>query len=110
MSALLQVRGLSHHYGQRIGCQDVSFDLRPGELLCIVGESGSGKSTLLKTAAAQLAPSAGSVRYRQRDGDWLELDELSEANRRRLAREEWGFVTQNPRDGLRLNEIGRAHV
>jgi putative phosphonate transport system ATP-binding protein len=27
MSALLQVRGLSHHYGQRIGCQDVSFDL-----------------------------------------------------------------------------------
>ena len=110
MSALLQVRGLSHHYGQRIGCQDVSFDLHPGELLCIVGESGSGKSTLLKTAAAQLAPSAGSVRYRQRDGDWLDLQELSEANRRRLAREEWGFVTQNPRDGLRLNVSAGANV
>jgi putative phosphonate transport system ATP-binding protein len=110
MSALLQVRGLSHHYGQRIGCQDVSFDLHPGELLCIVGESGSGKSTLLKTAAAQLAPSSGSVRYHQRDGDWLDLEELSEANRRRLAREEWGFVTQNPRDGLRLNVSAGANV
>lgn len=110
MSALLQVRGLSHYYGQRVGCENVSFDLHPGELLCIVGESGSGKSTLLKTVATQLAPSAGAVRYRQRDGSWLELDELNEANRRRLAREDWGFVTQNPRDGLRLNVSAGANV
>ncbi|GLQ48516.1 phosphonate C-P lyase system protein PhnK [Dyella lipolytica] len=110
MSALLQVRGLSQHYGQRVGCEDVSFDLHPGELLCVVGESGSGKSTLLNTVAAQLAPSAGSVRYRQRNGAWLELGTLSEADRRRLAREEWGFVTQNPRDGLRLNVSAGANV
>ncbi|MFK2878259.1 phosphonate C-P lyase system protein PhnK [Rhodanobacter hydrolyticus] len=110
MSALLQVRGLGRHYGQRIGCEDVSFDLHPGELLCIVGESGSGKSTLLNTVAAQQAPTAGSVRYRQRSGGWLELGALSEADRRRLAREEWGFVTQNPRDGLRLNVSAGANV
>ena len=110
MSALLQVRGLSHHYGQRVGCQDVSFDLHPGELLCIVGESGSGKSTLLKTVAAQLTASSGSVRYHQRDDSWLDLNELDEAGRRRLAREEWGFVTQNPRDGLRLNVSAGANV
>ncbi|MBD8882137.1 phosphonate C-P lyase system protein PhnK [Rhodanobacter sp. 7MK24] len=110
MSALLQVRGLGRRYGQRIGCEDVSFDLHPGELLCIVGESGSGKSTLLNTVAAQQAPSSGSVRYRQRGGGWLELGALGEADRRRLAREEWGFVTQNPRDGLRLNVSAGANV
>ena len=110
MSALLQVRGLSRHYGARIGCAGVSFDLHPGELLCIVGESGSGKSTLLNTLTGRLAPDAGSLRYRQRDGGWLELGELDEAHRRRLAREEWGFVTQNPRDGLRLDVSAGANV
>ncbi|WP_266167990.1 phosphonate C-P lyase system protein PhnK [Dyella subtropica] len=110
MSALLQVRGLSHHYGRRIGCENVSFDLHPGELLCIVGESGSGKSTLLNTVAAQLTPTAGAVHYHQKNGDWLDLGALSEADRRRLAREEWGFVTQNPRDGLRLNVSAGANV
>jgi putative phosphonate transport system ATP-binding protein len=110
MSALLKVRNISRHYGMRVGCEDVSFDLHPGELLCIVGESGSGKSTLLNTVAAQLVPTAGSVSYRQRDGEWLNVNTLNEADRRRLAREEWGFVTQNPRDGLRLNVSAGANV
>lgn len=110
MSALLKVRNLSRHYGQRVGCEDVSFELHPGELLCIVGESGSGKSTLLNTVAAKLEPTAGNVRYCQRNGGWLDINALSEADRRRLAREEWGFVTQNPRDGLRLNVSAGANV
>jgi putative phosphonate transport system ATP-binding protein len=110
MSALLQVRNLSRYYGHRVGCADVSFDLHAGELLCIVGESGSGKSTLLNTVAAQLSPTAGSVRYHQRDGAWLDIHTLNEADRRRLAREEWGYVTQNPRDGLRLNVSAGANV
>ncbi|OYW62599.1 MAG: phosphonate C-P lyase system protein PhnK, partial [Bosea sp. 12-68-7] len=38
---LLRVDGLTKHYGPRIGCADVSFDLYPGEVLGIVGESGS---------------------------------------------------------------------
>ena len=49
-------------------CRDVSFALYPGEVLAVVGESGSGKSTLLQLLSAQLAPSAGQVSYRMRDG------------------------------------------
>ncbi|MEP3302528.1 MAG: ATP-binding cassette domain-containing protein, partial [Roseibium sp.] len=44
---LLQVHGVTRYYGDRIGCNDVDFQLWPGEVLAIVGESGSGKTTLL---------------------------------------------------------------
>ena len=65
---LLQVRSVSKYYGPRIGCEEISFDLWPGEVLAIVGESGSGKTTLLNCISTRLAPGSGSVGYRMRDG------------------------------------------
>lgn len=107
---LLQVRGLSRYYGRQVGCQDVDFDLYPGEVLGVVGESGSGKTTLLNCLSAQLPASEGSVRYRARDGELLDLYTMTEARRRVLARTEWGIVRQNPRDGLRMGVSAGANV
>jgi putative phosphonate transport system ATP-binding protein len=107
---LLKVKDLSKFYGSRIGCQNVSFELWPGEVLAIVGESGSGKTTLLNCLATRLAPSAGSVEYRMRDGQFHDLYRLSEAERRFLMRTDWGFVHQNPADGLRMTVSAGANV
>ncbi|CAB3788950.1 Vitamin B12 import ATP-binding protein BtuD [Paraburkholderia fynbosensis] len=52
---LLSARDLTRQYGGRNGCRNVSFDLYPGEVLCIVGESGSGKRRCSTRAAALLA-------------------------------------------------------
>ena len=100
--ALLSVQGLSHYYGTRIGCRDISFELWPGEVLGIVGESGSGKTTLLNLLAGRFSPSQGSIHYLDSQGSRHDINCLPEAVRRRLLRTEWGFVHQNPRDGLRM--------
>ncbi|MCK8785728.1 phosphonate C-P lyase system protein PhnK [Roseomonas sp. NAR14] len=99
---LLSVEGLTRHYGARLGCADVAFDLYPGEVLAVVGESGSGKSTLLSLLAQELRPDAGRLLYRLRDGTARELGAMGEAERRLLARTEWGFIRQDATQGLRM--------
>lgn len=107
---LLKVRDLSKYYGRRTGCAHVSFDLWPGEVLAIVGESGSGKTTLLSCLSTRLMPTTGSVEYHMRDGQYRDLYHMSEAERRFLMRTDWGFVHQNPADGLRMTVSAGANV
>jgi putative phosphonate transport system ATP-binding protein len=109
---LLEVRGAGHRYGHRYGCRDVDFDLWPGEVLAVVGESGSGKSTLLGTVSQRLALTEGSVCYGVRDGGGaaVDLSTLSESAVRRLWRTEWGFVHQDPADGLRMHVSAGGNV
>jgi putative phosphonate transport system ATP-binding protein len=109
-SELLRVTGLTRYYGSRIGCRHVNFNLWPGEVLAIVGESGSGKTTLLNLLSGRLMPTAGDVAYRDRDGSWLSLPNLAEADRRRLQRTDLGVVHQNPRDGLRMRVSAGGNI
>ncbi|MCS0501435.1 phosphonate C-P lyase system protein PhnK [Ancylobacter mangrovi] len=107
---LLVAEGLSKDYGVRIGCRDVSLEIFPGEVLAVVGESGSGKSTLLGLLSTELAPDAGRVRYRLRDGRLADLAGLGAAEKRLLMRTDWGFVRQNAADGLRMTVSAGGNV
>lgn len=78
--------------------QDVSFDLRLGETLCLVGESGSGKSV---TALALLGLTRG---LRVARGsivlDGVHLAERSPEELRRLRARTFGYITQDPQPSL----------
>lgn len=107
---LLRVQGVTMHYGARKAVDDVSFDLWPGEVLAVVGESGSGKTTLLNAVAARVKPDAGRVEFMTRHDGMVDVYSMSEAQRRLLARTDWGYVHQDAVQGLRMNVSAGANV
>ncbi|MCK1339478.1 ABC transporter ATP-binding protein [Bradyrhizobium sp. 38] len=60
----LSVAAISHWYGGTNALQNVSFDVKSGEVVCLIGPSGCGKSTLLGIIGGLIAPSSGEVRLR----------------------------------------------
>ena len=97
---LLRVENIEKYYGGlgtvTRALDQLSFHVRKGEYISIMGASGSGKTTLLKSISARLTPQQGEIRYENRS-----LYAMSEADRRRLLRTEWGVVNQHPLAGLR---------
>ncbi|NEO58055.1 MAG: phosphonate C-P lyase system protein PhnK [Okeania sp. SIO3B5] len=110
MEPLLNVENLSKYYRNIKACNRVSFNLYPAQVLGIVGESGSGKSTLLNAIGGNIPIEGGNITYTTSTGEVLTLPKLSETRRRLLMRNEWGFVQQNPRDGLRMNVTAGANI
>ena len=58
---ILHTRNLTVGYGGKAVLRDLTFSVRPGEIVTIIGPNGAGKSTLLKSLARQLDPVAGAV-------------------------------------------------
>ncbi|MGH7959963.1 MAG: ABC transporter ATP-binding protein [Opitutaceae bacterium] len=64
---MIEVAGLSKRYGGFTAVHDVSFAVRPGEVLGLVGPNGAGKTTTLRCLAGIIPASAGIVRIAGHD-------------------------------------------
>ena len=64
MSPVLEARELAKRYSAFTAVRDVSFSIRPGEILGVLGPNGSGKSTIVKMVTGLLDPSRGAVLFR----------------------------------------------
>jgi len=58
---MIEIRGLSKRYGDRIAVDDLSFTIRPGHVTGFLGPNGAGKTTTMRLILGLDNPSAGSV-------------------------------------------------
>ncbi|HTE55417.1 MAG TPA: ATP-binding cassette domain-containing protein [Kofleriaceae bacterium] len=65
--ALLQLEGVGKRFGAVQALNDVSFDVRPPEVVALVGDNGAGKSTLIKVIAGIYACDSGKIRWDGRE-------------------------------------------
>ena len=94
---LLEVRGLKMHFPIKKGIlsrvighvkavDDVSFNIKQGEILGLVGESGCGKSTVGRCIVRAYEPTDGQMRFRNEDDSVVDLCHLQEANSSPIAK------------------------
>ncbi len=91
--------------GTVVGVEDVSFDVHPGETVCIVGESGSGKSVsslslmrLVEFGGGKIA--GGRLIFDRRDGDELDIASADQDLMRHIRGNEIGMIFQEPMTAL----------
>jgi len=63
VTALLHISGLNKSFGARRVLQDVSFEVRTGEVLGLIGPNGAGKTTLLECLAGLLPTNGGVIKF-----------------------------------------------
>ena len=64
---MLAVSGLTKRFDGFLAVNQVSFEVREGEILGLIGPNGSGKSTTFNLISGSLRPSEGSIRFRDRE-------------------------------------------
>jgi D-xylose transport system ATP-binding protein len=68
--AVLELRGVSKHFGAVRALDHVDFTARTGEVTALVGDNGAGKSTLIKCVAGIYPVDSGEIHF---DGEWVDI-------------------------------------
>jgi oligopeptide transport system ATP-binding protein len=125
---LVEVKNLKKHFPIRRGVirrqvgavqavDGVTFDIYKGETLGLVGESGCGKSTTGRTILQLLAPTAGEVKFLDKDLTTLPKEELRKTRRNMQMIFQDPYASLNPRmtvsrivgEPLEIHNIGNAN-
>jgi ABC-2 type transport system ATP-binding protein len=85
-TSMIRVQNLIQKFGDFTAVNDVSFDVKQGEIFAFLGPNGAGKTTTIKVLTTLLKPTSGSV----------ELDGLNPVKHHDEARRSFGIVFQDP--------------
>jgi len=84
---MIEVAGLTKLYGDFVAVNELSFSVRPGEVVGLVGPNGAGKTTTLRCLAGIIPPTRGAIRVCGHD---LAVDPIA-------AKKQLAFFTDEPR-------------
>jgi branched-chain amino acid transport system ATP-binding protein len=75
---VLRIEGLTKNFGGLRVTDDVTLDVRPGELHAVIGPNGAGKTTLINQISGLLAPDAGKIVFCGEDVTALPINKRAE--------------------------------
>ena len=99
---MLTISGLTKHFGGFTALQNVSLEVREGEILGLIGPNGSGKTTLFNCVSGALVPSEGSIK--------LHGDELGGLTPDRICHKGIARTFQIPRPFRKLSILENVAV
>ena len=117
---IAQIKGLRVEFqtkdGPVVGVKDVSFDIHPGETVCVVGESGSGKSVsslslmrLVEFGGGKIA--GGELLFDRKDKPAVDLTDVGQDVMRHIRGNEIGMIFQEPMTALNpVFTVGRQLI
>lgn len=109
--SLLELKNLTHHFGQRVAIDKLNLSVEKGELVGLLGSSGCGKTTTIRLIAGLLKPTAGEI--------WIAHRNITEFSpeRRNIGMVFQSYalfphlnVFENVAFGLRATGVSRAQI
>jgi len=83
---MIRVKNLTKKFGETTAVNDISFEVKAGEVFAFLGPNGAGKTTTIKMLTTLLRPTQGE----------LEIDGLDPATQQNEVRKRFGIVFQDP--------------
>jgi ABC-type branched-subunit amino acid transport system ATPase component/ABC-type branched-subunit amino acid transport system permease subunit len=105
---ILSVEKVSTFYGKSHILNDVSLDVRKGEIVALLGRNGAGKSTMLKTLAGLVHPASGSIRFAGHDIAGLPGPDIARLGVGYVPQGRGLFAGMSVAENLALGRLARA--
>jgi branched-chain amino acid transport system ATP-binding protein len=99
---LLEVKDLNTYYGLSHALQNISLQVRRGEIVALLGRNGMGKSTTLKSVMGLVKPKSGSIRFKG--------SEITGLPPFKVARAGIGYVPEERRIFPELTVLDNLHI
>jgi branched-chain amino acid transport system ATP-binding protein len=74
---LLEIKGLSKHFGGIRAIEDISFSVSSGVILSIIGPNGAGKTTLFNCLTGFIKPTKGSITLQKKEITGISADRIN---------------------------------